>query len=201
LSWPRLCRGLGVLVIAGLLAAVCTPLSGAWCERALLERRLEPADAVVVLGSGVNPKGEPSASSQRKALLGIELYRRRLAPVLVFVGAMASEAEGRRRAALDDGVPPDAILTMSGALTTKDEAESVAASLRDRRVRHILLVTGAIHMRRAAELFARAGFEVAPAPVDDTFCWEAAAEDRVALAYELLREQLALAYYRLAGYL
>ena len=54
-------------------------------------------------------------------------------------------------------------------------------------------------MRRAAGLFARAGFEVAPAPVDDTFCWEAAAEDRVALAYELLREQLAVTYYRLAG--
>jgi hypothetical protein len=40
LSKRRLCRALGALVAASLLAAAYTPLSGDWCERALLKRRL-----------------------------------------------------------------------------------------------------------------------------------------------------------------
>jgi uncharacterized SAM-binding protein YcdF (DUF218 family) len=196
-----LCRALGLLAVAGFLAAAYTPLSGAWCEQVLPVRRLAPADAVVVLGSGLKPNGDPSASSERKALLGIELCRKRLAPLLVFVGAESAEAEGRKRMALELGVSPGAILAHGGARTTKDEADHALALLRPRRARRILLVTGGLHMRRAAELFTRAGFEVAPAPVDDTFCWEATAEERIALAYALLREQLAMSYYRLAGYL
>jgi uncharacterized SAM-binding protein YcdF (DUF218 family) len=196
-----LCRALGLLAVAGFVAVAYTPLSGAWCEQVLPARRLEPADAVVVLGAGINPSGVPSGSSELKALLGIELYRRRLAPLLVFVGAEGSEAEGRIRMALALGASPDAILTGSGARTTKDEADHAVALLRPHRARRILLVTGGLHMRRAADLFARAGFEVAPAPLDDTFCWESAPEERLALAYRLLREQLAISYYHLAGYL
>lgn len=196
-----MCRALGLSFVAGFLAAAYTPLSGAWCEQVRLARRLEPADAVVVLGAGINPNGVPSGSSELKALLGIELYRKRLAPLLVFVGAEGSEVEGRMRMALELGVSPEAILTGSGARTTKDEADHALAMLRPRQARRILLVTGGVHMRRAAELFTRAGFDVAPAPLDDTFCWEATPEERIALAYQLLREQLAMSYYHLAGYL
>jgi len=196
-----LCRALGLFAVVGFLVAAYTPLAGTWCERALLGRRIDPADAVVVLGSGISPSGLPSPSSERKALLGIELFRKRLAPLLVFVGTEPSEAQGRTRIALQLGVPADAILTSSGARTTKDEADLVATMLKRRRARRVLLVTGGLHMRRAAQLFTRAGFTVSPAPLEDTFCWEASAEERIALAYQLLREQLAVSFYRLAGYL
>jgi uncharacterized SAM-binding protein YcdF (DUF218 family) len=185
--------------MAAFLAAAFTPLAERWCERCLLPPRLAPAAAIVVLGSGVNGDGELTGSSQRKALAGIELYRKGLAPKLIFVGWEGEEAMGRARLALELGVTAEAIETASGARTTRDEAERVSALLLARGLRRVLLVTGGLHMRRAAGLFGRAGFEVAPAPIPDTSCREPVPEQRVALAIALLRESAALAYYRLAG--
>jgi uncharacterized SAM-binding protein YcdF (DUF218 family) len=196
-----LCRVLGGAFAAAFLAAAFTPLAERWCERCLLPSRLAPAEAIVVLGSGVNGDGELTGSSQRKALAGIELYRKGMAPKLIFVGWEGREAMERARLALELGVAAEAIETASGARTTRDEAERVSALLLARGVRKVLLVTGGLHMRRAAGLFAHAGFEVAPAPIPDTFCREPVPEQRVALAITLLRESAALAYYRLAGYL
>lgn len=196
-----LCRALGVVFVAGFLAAAYTPLAEVCCERALLAPRIGPADAVVVLGSGVDPEGELTGSSQRKALQGIELHHEGLAPLLVFVGADSQEGEARRRFALELGVSGEAILTGSGAHTTRDEALQAAALLRPHGARRVLLVTGALHMRRAAGLFARAGLEVSPAPISDTYCREAIPEQRLVLATLLVREALALAYHHLAGYL
>jgi uncharacterized SAM-binding protein YcdF (DUF218 family) len=196
-----LCRVLGGAFVAAFLAAAFTPLAERWCERCLLEPRLEPADAIVVLGSGVGPDGGMTGSSQRKALAGIELHRKGLAPRLIFVGWESREAEARALLALELGVAAESILTASGARTTRDETELAAALLRASGAKRVLLVTGGLHMRRAAELFGRAGFAVAPAPVRDTHCREPVPEQRVSLAVALLRETVALAYYRLAGYL
>jgi uncharacterized SAM-binding protein YcdF (DUF218 family) len=192
---------LGGFSTVALLAAAFTPLAERWCERCLLQPRLEPADAIVVLGSGVSADGGMTGSSQRKALAGIELQRRGLAPRLIFVGWETREAEARARLALELGVTAEAILTASGARTTRDETELASALLRASKAQHVLLVTGGLHMRRAAALFGRAGFAVAPAPVPDTYCRERVPEQRVTLAVMLLRESAALAYYRLAGYL
>jgi uncharacterized SAM-binding protein YcdF (DUF218 family) len=200
LGWSRLCRVLGAGLTLALLAAAFTPLSERWCESCLLAPRLSPADAIVVLGSGVDADGQMTGSSQRKALFGIDLYRKRLAPRLVFLG-WEEEAEARRSLALGMGIAPEAILAGSGARTTRDEAERATTLLRSSAVRRVLLVTGGLHMRRAARAFERAGFEVAPAPIPDIFCRETVPEHRVTLTLMLLRESAALAYYRLAGYL
>ena len=71
-GWSRLCRALGALATAALLAAAFTPLPERWCERCLLQERLEPADAIVVLGSGVGADGDMTGSSQRKALAAFD---------------------------------------------------------------------------------------------------------------------------------
>lgn len=199
-AWPYLCRALGAGLTLAFLTAAFTPLAERWCERCLVPSRLAPADAIVVLGSGVGADGVLTGSSQRKALAGIELYRKGLAPRLIFVG-WEGEVGARRALALGLGVGPEAILAGSGARTTRDEAERAGALLRGSGSRRVLLVTGALHMRRATLLFERAGFEVAPAPIPDTYCREPVPEHRVTLTIMLLRESAALAYYRLAGYL
>jgi uncharacterized SAM-binding protein YcdF (DUF218 family) len=195
------CRALGALLVAALLATAFTPLAERWCERCLVPARLEPADAIVVLGSGIGADGELTGSSQRKALAGIELALQGLAPRLIFVGWEGRENEARALLALELGVKAEAILTGSGARTTRDEAETAAAMLRAGGAGRVLLVTGRLHMRRAAGLFERAGFQVAPAPIPDTHCREPIPEQRVTLMVLLLRESAAIAYYRLAGYL
>ncbi|HET7292891.1 MAG TPA: YdcF family protein [Vicinamibacteria bacterium] len=201
-AWPQLCRALGAAGTLAFSAAAFTPLAERWCELCLVPPRLSPADAIVVLGSGVGSDGALTSSGQRKALAGIELFRKGLAPRLVFLGWEERELEARRALALELGVAPEAILVGSSARTTRDEAERAAELLgRAGARRRVLVVTGRLHMRRAAGLFERSGFEVAPAPIADVYCRDPVPDSRLTLMVMLLRESAALAYYRLAGYL
>lgn len=197
----RLAGGAGVALFAAL---AFTPLPS------LLHRVLiapapppEPAQAIVVLGAATDD-GVLTDQSLRRALGGIALFRRGLAPLLVMLGdggAEPTEAEVRRRLAADLGVPPAALLAEARALTTRDEARLSWEALAPRGARRILLVTGAEHMPRAADLFRRAGFEVVPAPVEDLPVRPRSPEKRLEMARVLLRELLARAYNRVAGYL
>ena len=160
-----------------------------------------PAPAIVVLGAGAD--GDVLTSdSLRRALGGVALFRRGLAPLLVMLGpgGAPSEAEVRVRLAEDLGVPSAALLADPRGRTTRDEARVSWEDLAPRGVRKILLVTGSEHMPRAAALFRRVGFEVVPAPVDDVPNGSLRPQARLELARALFRELLASAYNRAAGY-
>jgi uncharacterized SAM-binding protein YcdF (DUF218 family) len=164
----------------------------------------DPAAAIVVLGAGVD-HGILSDSSLRRALAGVVLFRQRLAPLLVMLGpgsgGQLSEAEVRVRLARDLGVPPTAVLADPRGRTTRDEASVSWEDLAPRGIRRILLVTASEHMPRAAALFRRAGFEVVEAPVEQLSSHDGRPQVRLEIARMLLRELLARAYHRAAGYL
>ena len=71
--------------------------------------------------------------------------------------------ETMRDALLKLGVPPDRIIVERQSANTRDEAQLVAAMLPSMGVQHVILVTSAIHMRRAAGMFRAVGVEVIPA--------------------------------------
>jgi uncharacterized SAM-binding protein YcdF (DUF218 family) len=197
-------RVLGGATLAAFAVCAFTPLPNALCRRETAAVAPRPAQAIVVLGSDMTRDGMLSASSLRRALHGILLYRRGLAPRLVFLGPRIasghSQSEARAALALECGIPPEAILTGEGMWTTRDEAEGVKDLLAPTGARTILLVTGALHMRRARRLFERAGFEVIPAPLSDASCESVGPEARLGLTLSLLQEFLARAYNRvLAG--
>ncbi|MCI0483462.1 MAG: YdcF family protein [candidate division NC10 bacterium] len=166
---------------------------------------LGPAEAIVVLGGGVMPDGVLSNSSMRRALHGILLHRKGLAPMLVFFGPMGdggpAEADVRAELARELGVSPGVILTAADAWTTREEALRGGALLQAKGVRRILLVTDAYHMRRARALFEQAGFEVVAAPTYDISSRVVRPEDRLTLMRRIVEERLARLYYGLAGYL
>lgn len=199
-------RTLGIVGLILFLSVTFTPLA-ALIDRALdAGERLDTAAAIVVLGGGgLRGEGDLSDVSLRRTLLGIDLYRRGLAPLVVFSGpaAVAGPAEAVVRAALAQrlGVPDGAILLESSARTTREESQRIAALLQPRGARRILLVADRQGMRRAAGLFARAGFTVLPAPANDVSGLAGGPEDRLALARRVLMELTALVYYRIAGYL
>jgi len=197
-------RLLGGTTLLAFALCAFTPLPNALCRRETAAAAPRPAQAIVVLGSNMTRDGMLSASSLRRALHGILLYRRGLAPWLVFLGPRIpsgqSQSEARAALALECGIPPEAILTGEGMWTTRDEAEGVKGLLAPKGARTILLVTGALHMGRARRLFERAGFEVIPAPLNDASCESVAPEARLGLTLSLLQELLARAYNRvLAG--
>ncbi len=201
----RLCQLVGLAGILLLFLVAFTPLPNALRRWLRIPAQLAPAEAIVVLGGGVSPDGMLSASSLRRALQGIMLYRQGLAPLLVFLGPGSPEGpvEADTRAALAHqlGVAPAAILTETGARTTREEAIRVAALLRPRGIRRMLLVTDAHHLRRAQPLFAHVGFEVLAAPVEDLSNAATTPEGRLALMRLTLEELAAELYYWIAGYL
>jgi uncharacterized SAM-binding protein YcdF (DUF218 family) len=107
----------------------------------------------------------------------------------------------RVRLARDLGVPPTAVLADPRGRTTRDEASVSWEDLAPRGIRRILLVTASEHMPRAAALFRRAGFEVVEAPVEQLSSHDGRPQVRLEIARMLLRELLARAYHRAAGYL
>lgn len=133
------------------------------------------ADAIVVLGGGLQPATPPRRAVEvtdagDRALEAARLWHEQRAPRVVTVGGSFDGAESQARQAAELlrllGVPSAAILEMPGPLTTREEAIAVHGRLAPLGVRRILLVTSALHMRRAAGWFAVQGFEVIPAPTD-----------------------------------
>jgi uncharacterized SAM-binding protein YcdF (DUF218 family) len=191
-------RVVGGATLAGFALCAFTPLPNEVCRRSVVTAEPRPAQAIVVLGSTMTRDGMLSASSLRRALHGIQLYQRGLAPWLVFLGprdaAGHSQAATRADLARQSGVPSEAILTGEQMWTTREEAEGVRRLLAPKGARKVLLVTGGLHMRRARWLFERAGFEVIPAPLPDASCESIGAESRIGLTLSLLQEWLARAY-------
>lgn len=78
----------------------------------------------------------------------------------------AREADFLARFAEECGVPARAILVERDSRTTAENAAFTAKLLKERGIRTTFLVTSALHMRRAAACFRKAGVSFVPYPVD-----------------------------------
>jgi uncharacterized SAM-binding protein YcdF (DUF218 family) len=198
------CRVMGIVGASTLAASAFTPLPNALHGALKVEARLEPADAIVVLGAAIREDGALGDNSLRRAVHGMVLYGRGLAPLVLFLGPPAkiggpSEAAVRAELAATLGLPPRAILTDPDARTTQEEAEAAARHLAPIGARRVLLVTGHAHMWRASRLFERQGFGVLPAPVEEVAGAALNPEGRLILTRNSLKEMAARALYRLLG--
>lgn len=205
MGWTRLFQAVGLVGILSVVVVAFTPLPNVLSRWSETSSEIQSADAVVVLGASADPEGTLSWDSLTRAVRGITLYREGRAPLLVFSGTSSnggpSEAQVRAELAQALGVPSEAILTEASALTTREEAVRIGATLRARQARRILLVTNSHHMRRARVLFERVGLQVLPATADARSGAGTSPEARLRIMQELLGEWLALGYYRVAGYL
>jgi uncharacterized SAM-binding protein YcdF (DUF218 family) len=192
----------GGIVGALFLVIAFTPAPNAALARLAPAPDLRPADAIVVLGAGVDEGGVLGDASLRRALEGIRLARLHLAPTLLLLGPSQktgpSEAAVRERLATDLGVDPATIVSVPDAYTTGEEAVRSRERLPP-AVRTILLVTGSHHMPRAAALFRRIGFDVRVAPVDELGLQQERPEGRLGMARSLAQEMAGWAFYRLRG--
>jgi len=195
-------RGLRLLGLAGIVVFATmafTPLANYINVRMAGVARLEPSDAIVVLGrGGADSDGFLTNRSLRRVVRGIDLYHQGLAPVLVFSGS-PEEIRGRANVAGALGVPVPAILKAAPARTTREEAEEVRRLLLPLGKAKVLLVSDPIDMPRARALMERAGFTVRPAPTAAS--GPSQPEARLGLARDLLIELSAWTFYRATGVL
>ncbi len=138
---------------------------------------LPRAQAMVLLGGSVRP-AEASGqlpdltSASDRVWYAARLFHARKAPVLVLSGgsdprvSATSEAEAMRMLLSDLGVPAKATLLEERSRNTRENARFTAQLLRERGATRVLLVTSALHMRRAKLLFEEQGFVVTAAATD-----------------------------------
>ena len=181
--WRRRRWALGAGVVVMLVASQPTT---AWFVTRVVEdwavRRpaadMPMADAIVVLSYGmVVAPGDASAVEWHEPdrfLGGMALWTAGRASTLIFTGGPIRGATSRtegdvlREMAVTMGVPATAVQVTPRVGTTRDEAEAVRQLLarEPARAPHVLLVTSASHMPRAAAAFVRAGLTVSRFPVD-----------------------------------
>jgi uncharacterized SAM-binding protein YcdF (DUF218 family) len=165
----RRARAAALALLLALLASGVLPVA-TWLARPLaVADPLRPADAVVVLGSGVIDAQTLDRETVVRLVHGIRLWSRGLAPVLIVSGANPRdpaifEADVMARVAGDLGVPATSLVVEREGDRTWTQGQAVARIARERGLRSVLLVTSPLHMYRARRVFHRAGIETVAAP-------------------------------------
>jgi len=138
--------------IVGFVAGIVAALAGLMAVGHFLavEDPLAQADAIVAL----------SGDQGARTATAVDLWKRGIAPVLVFAGssedpASVPSAEIMKREAVRLGVPADRVLTEPSSATTKENATRVSDILRGYQITRVILVTSPYHQRRASILFER----------------------------------------------
>lgn len=167
-----------------LVLLVMSTCAGAWLlvtplenlERPLLETKNTGAQAIVVLSAGslaINPEYDNTAIPDYIALGRIrytaKLYRDTGLPILATGGSGNKTIKDDSFALsmvrvfeYEFGIPVKWHEDQS--TNTRENADYTAKILKNEGVTHILLVTDAMHMRRARMVFERAGLRVTSAP-------------------------------------
>ena len=115
------------------------------------------ADAIIVLGAAAYD-AKPSPVFEERIRHGIDLYKRGMAPTLIFTGgyggsgARFSESQVARRYALRQGVPEKAILIESLSRNTHENLHSV------------IIVSDPLHMARALRISRGLGIRAVGSP-------------------------------------
>ncbi|MEX2110400.1 MAG: YdcF family protein [Gemmatimonadaceae bacterium] len=121
-----------------------------------------PAQAIVVLGAA-QYAGRPSPVLRARLDHALDLWKRKLATVLILTGGIGtgdttSEAAVGRNYAKRRGVPDTLILVEHQGRTTSESMKAVAGMLEVRGLHSALLVSDPFHMLRLRILARRFGF-------------------------------------------
>jgi uncharacterized SAM-binding protein YcdF (DUF218 family) len=174
-------RRLVVLTAAVLLLALLSlPITSylalgslEWSYPRLVSR---PADApaIVVLAGSIWPatpdesRFEPGTDTLYRCLRAAELYREAPCPILVSGGKVQPTdagpplAEVMRDFLITQGVRPEDLIVESSSRTTYENAVDSARLLNERDIHRVVLVTDAVHLRRAVACFRKQGLDVVP---------------------------------------
>jgi len=140
----------------------------------ILAEQAPVADAILVLGGAVGPAVtnfpyENGYAAIDRVLLAARLYHAGRAPrILVSGGGEEDYAEAVAMADLLDRleVPPEAVLLEISSHDTRQNMFYSAAMLKSDGIEKVLLVTSALHMRRALAEAAAAGIDAIPVAAD-----------------------------------
>lgn len=225
-GWRELGLAVAGFAALALLAIAILPI-GAWLARPLEDRHPQPdlagrrIDGIVVLGGASLPaltadREAPQINMAAERLIAfVSLARRYPEAKLVFTGgqgtlaqAPLSEADVARRVFAELGLAPERVIFEGKSRNTYENALLARPLAQPQPGETWLLVTSALHMPRAVQVFAAQGWQVLPYPVDyltlsrteGPFAeWGFDLAGHLVLANAAIREWIGLAAYRLLG--
>ena len=121
----------------------------------------EPADAIIILGSGTRANGAVSPAYARRIRHAVTLYQRGLAPYLLCTGGYAnqwrvkSEAQACKEYLAEWNIPESAILMEEVSRSTEENAIEAKKVMDANGLHTAILVTDNFHILRS-ELYFRA---------------------------------------------
>ena len=164
-----------------------------------VEPDLRPRPWIVVLSGGITSKGLLNATTRARVAWAAELHREGLGERLVVSGGprrpgRPPSGPAMKALAVEHGVPEERIAIEGHSSRTAENAEEVASLILSRGDASILLVTSALHMRRAELCFRKQGLDVGAAPVPRI---DGEPPERASVVSQALHEYLGLLYYGL----
>jgi vancomycin permeability regulator SanA len=145
------------------IVALALVLTAVWIVYDGMNDSGSKADCAVVLGAAMLADGQPSPVLQERLDKAIEVYRAGRVPIIIVSGADHvegdgySEAPGMGRYLMAHGVPGPAILEDRGGINTDATAHDVAAEMRARGYKSVMIVTSYYHITRTKLAFWREG--------------------------------------------
>lgn len=135
--------------------------------------------AIVVLSgwfqppNGDLPEGQLGSDTLSRCCQAVRLYHR-TGPCLVIVSGGKVDAqspgptlgEAMKEFLIELGLPPERLVAEEKSRNTWENAQFTSEVLRERSIPQIVLVTEAIHLRRAVRCFEAQGLKVIPCGVD-----------------------------------
>jgi uncharacterized SAM-binding protein YcdF (DUF218 family) len=205
-------RGLAVvrlaLICAGaVLVLAMTPIPRALAHAWATNASPRHADAIVVLGAGVRWPGYLPCAALYRLEHGIRLYRAGYAPRLILTGgadprhpSVDSEASVMRTTALELGVRSQDIIVETNATRTYENAQHVARLMSQQAWTSAIIVTDALHMRRAQLVFQRVGVRAYPSAGRTSELEGGGAGNGLLILGRLAHELGGLVIYKLRGW-
>jgi uncharacterized SAM-binding protein YcdF (DUF218 family) len=157
-------------VAAGLLAAVILYVGVTFAQVWLAARRdgARKAQAIVVFGAA-QYNGRPSSVLKARLDHAVDLYHRRVAPVIVVTGGRQpgdkfTEATASADYLHTQGVPDNDILREVSGHSSWQSLASTASFLKVRHIRDVVLVSDPFHSLRIGGMAAELGLDASTSP-------------------------------------
>jgi len=183
-------------------------------------KSIQSSDAIVVLGGMVNiltkyqDRIELGDSVERLTDAAL-LWKAKKAKIILISGGSGilfyqgkSEAQLAKQFLIEIGVDEKAILTEEKSRNTAENALYTYEILQEKKIKKIILVTSAFHMKRSLALFEKRGFEIETFPTDyrallPIFSWDALVPSVGALGTtsSAIKEWIGIFVYKFQGYM
>lgn len=148
----------------------------AWCAYVVRqisevadEDQAQPADAIAVFGAA-EYSGRPSPTLHFRLDHAVDLYRMKIAPVVITLGGGSDKDSGNteggvgRDYLLAHGIPFGSIIAETRSTDTEQQVRRLAAIAREFNLHQIVVVSDGTHLFRIRELCQDVGLDVFTSP-------------------------------------